>query len=236
MKPKCKYGNHRWDPSKPKEESTCLDCKKEFGTRPTTRKKPAEPAPGAPGPAAPAAPVKAPNEALRLKWGLAQPQPAQPAQPAQPSQPAQTPPAEEKSSKVDVTELVKEGIPDLVIGAEEKVIKMFGREPNPPHEKLEGKFKECLEKCATGKLPKIEVSPGWGAFGFALALLAQMWIGADPLPKKRPAPAKTSVADTDATNEPASTSSPQSSPLIHPLSLVPDDGDATGADRSASDD
>jgi hypothetical protein len=234
MKPKCKYGNHRWDPSKPKEESSCLDCKKEYGTRPSKKKKPPDPASDAP-----AAPAKVPNEALRAKWGLKPPQPEQPAQTAQPAQPAQTaqmPPAAEKSEKVDVTELVKEGIPDLVIGAEEKVIHMFGREPNPPHEKLEAKFKECLEKCATGKLPKIEVSPGWGAFGFALALLAQMWIGADPLPKKRPVPGKTSVADTDETNEPASTSSPQSSPLIPPLSLVPDDGAAIGADQSASDD
>lgn len=238
MKPKCKYGNHRWDKGS-KEGSKCLDCQKEFGVRRMWKKPPA--APAAPNPVAPdgytppaaTAPPKPINETLRAKWGLNQT--AQPAQPAPPAQDAQ-PPQEEKpdADKVDVGELVREGIPELVVSAEQKLIRKVGKRiPNDPDDKIKGKFDEAFEKWSRSKGLKIEIPPGWAMMGLSLALLLQMYIGADDIP---PAPARAKPSASGTGEKPDSTPYPQSSSQTPPLSLVPDSGDATGVELNASDD
>jgi hypothetical protein len=184
--------------------------------------------------------VRAPNEALRAKWGLALP--AQPAQPAQPSaaQDAGTAKPPAKSNKVDVTELVKEELPDLVIAAEQKTIRMLGRRPKDPEPKLEAKFQEALEKLSTDGLPKIELPPGWAALGLAGALWLQMFVGAEkttPEPAKATAPpvaTKPSAGDTAGTE--VQQSLPPSSARTPTLSILPGGGDATNATPSASGD
>ena len=229
MKPKCKYGNHRWDNGS-KPGSHCLDCQKEYGIR-IPKKKRAEAAPP-PSPAAKAAPATAParpvNEGLRAKWGMGPaPQPEQTAQAAQAPAAAQPEPEKESDDKVDVGELVREEIPDLVIMAEQKTIRMFGRQPNDPDSKLKAKFDESLEKVCRGKTPKIAVSPGVALVGLAAALWLQMFIGADKLPPAR------GKASANAT--PDSTKSPPSSLPTPPLSLVPSPGTAEDAGANVSD-
>jgi hypothetical protein len=236
VKPKCPYGNHRWDKGS-KEGSLCLDCHKEYGVRRFWKQPPAEPA--APKPVAPdgytpppaTATPKPINENLRAKWGLNQT--AQPAQPAQPAQAAL--PKEEKpdADKVDVGQLVREGIPELVISAEQKLIRKVGnRIPNDPDDKLKGKFDESFEKWCRGKGMRIEVSPGLAMLGLSVALLLQMYIGAEEMPPPR-ARAKDSASGTG--EKPASTPYQQSSPQTPALSLVEDSGAVSGADVNASD-
>lgn len=227
MKPKCETRNHRWDKGA-KEGSRCLDCKKEFGVR--TRKKAAEATP-APAQSQQAQPVRAPNEALRAKWGL--PNPAQPAQAAQPAQTASPEPEPEKKpdeTKVDVGELIREGIPDLVIGAEQKTIRWMGVEPDEPHPKLKEKFDESFEKFCRSKV-RIEVPPLWAMLITGVAMGLQMYITGD---KIEPSHAATRGSADGTAARQASSPSPPNSSQTRNFSLIQGDGDATNAPESSS--
>jgi hypothetical protein len=224
----------------------CLDCNQLFGEYIRKQGSPkSAPAPSSAEPAPPPGP-RVGNETLRAKWGLPDPSqpPAPAAPPAQPSQPAaQSAPAaepEEKSEKVDVSSLVKEELPDLVIAAEQKGIKWLGRQPNDPDEHLRGKLDESMQKYFRGKTPKIEISPGWACLAISAALALQMFIGADPIPQRRlPAaqrPAETRPgANGTGENYEGSSSLPSSS-RAPTLSVVQDDGSAKGAGPSVSGD
>jgi hypothetical protein len=244
VKPKCRFGNHRWDHGS-KGGSKCLDCGKDFGVRRKNEDVPPRTAPAA-GAATPAPAPRAANEALRTRWGMHPSTPAAPeAQPDQSVQSAQTPAPgpEEKhpGDKVDLGEIIREEVPDLLIAAEQKTIEWCGRTPHEPDDRLEKKLKETTEKLLKAKMPKIEVSPWW-SLGIVSGLLwAQMFYNAEKKPpaagRVKGAPSartKDSAADTVDTAD--SEESPTSSNQTRPLSLVPAGGGATGVEPSVSGD
>ncbi len=243
--------------------SKCLDCDKKCGDRPLKPRAVASGQPPASSaeasassatsqPAAPATPSRAPNEALRAKWGFTaqqaqQPQQAQQAQQATP-QPAQPPPAEE-SEKVDIGQLFRKGAPELIVAGEQKTIKWCGRNPDEPNEEIKDKFDEAFEKWTKGKgkMPKIELAPGPASLLLGIVMWIQMYMTGEPLrPKRRVPPAERDPGAPSTTEESVpphahDTSesedqprSPPSSALPPRLSVVPNDGAATGAAPSSS--
>ena len=227
-KPTCRFGNHRWDREPDRAlgakegQAKCLDCQKVFGVhkkhKPHHRRDVPPPSP------------KIVNEALRAKWGIKPPQPVDPSQTAQPEQPAAPPAApatEPKKDKVDLGEIIREEVPDLIIVVEQTTIEWLGRIPNDPSSKIEAKLKEAVGRLWEAKMPTIEVSPASAVLLASAILWGQMYVGAD----KKPVPAKPGPVSSPARQTEESgvfTPSPPSSAPMPPLSLVPDDGGAPG--------
>ena len=190
--------------------------------------------------ATPAPAGRAPNEALRARWGLHQPAQSPPQEapdaqaPAQES--AETPKTKSSSNKVDVTSLVKGELPDAVIAVEQKSIRWLGRTPEDPADTLKAKFDEAFEKLSTDSLPKIELAPLPACLLLAGALWVQMFLQGEkmePRKERRPASIKGSA---DATGvSPTAPTSPENSSRPPDLRVV-EPGSATGATGKASDD
>lgn len=243
MKPKCETRNHRWDTAdrKGKPGATCLDCHQVYGER-HRRTSPAATGPAVhgdylPPPAGHAA--KGANEALREKWGLGNA--AQPAQePQTPTPQAQSktePPKEDDSAevKVDLTELLRGEIPDIIVAGEQKAIKhWFHREPADPADLLMKKLEEALDKLSLAKVPKIALSPGWAMVAISLLIGVQMGYQGKPIPQpaKDTARGGATAAGTGET-EMAPEPTPSSS-LTPKLTLVQENGNANGANSSSS--
>lgn len=265
--PGCETRNHRWDKGKGQPGAKCLDCGHTFGERPRGPRKPwampgesasqpvaASPAAG-PGPAA--SPGRAPNEALRAKWGLPNPaqqqaqntQSAPQAAPARAQETQESPP--EESDKVDIGQLFRKGAPELIVAGEQKTIEWCGRSPDEPNEEIKDKFDEAFEKWTKGKgkMPKIELAPGPASLLLAVVMWIQMYMTGEPLQPRRKSRVPVVAPDPGARNttvesDPASApdtsesedppQSPPSSALPPRLSIVPAAGAATGAAPSSS--
>jgi len=188
----------------------------------------AAPAPApAPAPAAPARPkfgdiaatLRMQSEAIEIGPSPVPSHPTDggPSLEASPAGGAATP-AEPKSDRTSLTELVLPELPGLMVTGCEHAVRWCGREPGEPDEEYLERWRREFDTTIGQKLPKLEMNPVLALVVLTILLAVSMWASGTPIAKKEK-PRREAIAPVPTPAPPQQAPAP--APATMPGSVLP---------------